>query len=683
MKFRIPFIPLVLSCSPALAQVSPCGINHHLEESFENHPEWRAIYEKDQLNFKSHYEEFAASWSPDDRSTYVIPVVVHIIHDGGLENISDEQVYDAIKQLNEDFSATNEDVVEAVSPFNAIIGEMDIEFRLAGKDYLGNCTEGITRTFSDLTYGGDGDAVADLVEMEQGSWPQNRYLNIFVMADLGGPAGYTNYPDTWYPVDGMYGGIYMLHDYMGSIGTSEGYHEHTLSHEAGHWLNLMHTWGSTNSPGDPDNCFIDDDVMDTPNTMGWSFCNLSGASCGSPIDNVQNFMEYAYCGCMFTDGQVIRSQAALNSSVAGRNNLWTPANLLNTGTNGILCAADFESDNNLICTGSQIQFSDESYHQETSRVWTFEGGSPGVSTDENPLVTYNTPGSFNVTLQAFNGAESISETKWDYISVFDASGNDLPYMQGFESLGSLFDANSFAVNNANGGETWEISMAYAHLSTRSAWLKNFGNDDGSIDDLISETIDLSTVPVTEDLVMSFDYSYNKRYAANDEHLKVFISDDCGESWTLRLSLDSDDMTETILSGPYFPMFDDWWRTEILTNINSPYYVENFMYKFEFTNGNGNNLFLDNINIYPASMSDVVESESRMHFRVYPNPAELHISLEGISSVNYSISDMTGRMVLSGTYVGDISIADLAPGIYQIQVTETDGALVGVRQFVRK
>ena len=43
---------------------------------------------------------------------YYIPVVFHVLHMNGSENISDEQIYDAIRVLNEDFSGSNADVDE-------------------------------------------------------------------------------------------------------------------------------------------------------------------------------------------------------------------------------------------------------------------------------------------------------------------------------------------------------------------------------------------------------------------------------------------------------------------------------------------------------------------------------------------------------------------------------------------
>ena len=104
-------------------------------------------------------------------------------------------------------------------------------------------------------------------------------------------------------------GIVIQHNYTGSIGTSNAYRSRTLTHEVGHWLNLRHPWGNSNNPGLAENCDEDDLVDDTPNTMGWTSCVLEGTTCGS-LDNVQNYMDYSYCGRMFTLGQKDRMRAA-------------------------------------------------------------------------------------------------------------------------------------------------------------------------------------------------------------------------------------------------------------------------------------------------------------------------------------------------------------------------------------
>lgn len=71
-----------------------------------------------------------------------------------------------------------------------------------------------------------------------------------------------------------------------------------------------------------------------------------------------------------------------------------------------------------ICVGQQVTFTDQSTNSPTSWSWTFPGGSPASSTAQNPTVTYNTAGSFNVTLTVANAGGSDSETQSSFVTVF-------------------------------------------------------------------------------------------------------------------------------------------------------------------------------------------------------------------------------------------------------------------------
>ncbi len=75
-----------------------------------------------------------------------------------------------------------------------------------------------------------------------------------------------------------------------------------------------------------------------------------------------------------------------------------------------------------ITVGNSVTFTDQSTNNPTSWSWTFEGGTPASSTAQNPTVTYNTPGTFNVTLVASNAQGSDTEAKVDYINV-----TEIPY----------------------------------------------------------------------------------------------------------------------------------------------------------------------------------------------------------------------------------------------------------------
>lgn len=79
--------------------------------------------------------------------------------------------------------------------------------------------------------------------------------------------------------------------------------------------------------------------------------------------------------------------------------------------------ADFSASETQITAGNSVTFTDLSENIPTSWSWTFEGGTPATSTEQNPTVTYSEPGEYTVTLVASNAFGSDTETKTEYISV--------------------------------------------------------------------------------------------------------------------------------------------------------------------------------------------------------------------------------------------------------------------------
>ena len=161
---------------------------------------------------------------------------------------------------------------------------------------------------------------------------------------------------------------------------------------------------------------------------------------------------------MFTGGQVTRMRAALTSSTAGRNNLWTNANLVATGADGsaALCKADFTTLKTEICAGEALLFSDGSYNAVSGWSWSFPGGTPSTSTEQNPSVVYSTPGVYSVTLTATDGASSDDETKTGFITVFP-SGESLPYFEGFEGLSNFNGSNRWIIENTGNNNAWSVT----------------------------------------------------------------------------------------------------------------------------------------------------------------------------------------------------------------------------------
>lgn len=204
----------------------------------------------------------------DGEVVYVVPVVFHILHLGGKENISNEQVLDAMSILNRDYDRRNADTAGVHPAYLDNIADMDIEFRLATRDPNGLCTNGIIRHRTAETLRGESTSKVS-------PWPRDKYMNIWVVDRiLSGAAGYfSGGPPNWLD------GIVILHDYTGSVGTGQSFRSRALTHEVGHYLSLAHVWGSNNGVPDENTptwamqaVCGDDGVEDTPFTRGWSSC---------------------------------------------------------------------------------------------------------------------------------------------------------------------------------------------------------------------------------------------------------------------------------------------------------------------------------------------------------------------------------------------------------------------------
>jgi uncharacterized repeat protein (TIGR02543 family) len=133
--------------------------------------------------------------------------------------------------------------------------------------------------------------------------------------------------------------------------------------------------------------------------------------------------------------------------------------------------AQFTADTTAVIPGGVVNFTDQSGNGPTSWQWTFAGGIPSTSTDQDPSVTYNTPGTYDVTLTVTNAAGSDTETKRDYITVtleYCASqGNNYSYEYisnvtvgtfSHDSGGSNYSDFTDQTVNLTAGDTVNVSL---------------------------------------------------------------------------------------------------------------------------------------------------------------------------------------------------------------------------------
>lgn len=598
------------------SDVQPCSQHIRTQQMQMEDPErFATIGKRHNAPIQEHYAP-----TPSLRVTgiiYTIPVVFHVLHNNGSENISDAQILDALEILNRDFRRLNADADLVHSAFQGMPSDVEIEFKLATVAPNGNCFNGITRTQSNLTNNGDDgenqiQAIVNGNNVYQGVWQHNRYLNIYIANDIGGAAGYTFLPNggSGASVSNMYyNGIFVLENYVGSIGTSNVGRSRTLTHEVGHWLNLPHVWGAGNSPGGAGNCSGDDGIQDTPNCIGVTTCNLNSNTCNSDDaywgmamrDNVENYMDYSYCSKMYTQGQVDEMRDALNSSVGGRSNVKTTANLQLVGAipGSSLCSIDFEASQTGVCAGSTVTYTPNTTNGISSYSWSFPGGLPATSSATNPTVTYNTPGTHNATLVVTSSANgtTYTEAKTAYITVNSGTSTSLPISEGFVNAGI---PSGWTIFNPNSSTTWVRTTAagVAPTTGNSIMFDNFNIDDATDDEF--RITNFSTVGMSSSQ-LSFDVAYAPYNTINFDGLEVLVSTDCGGSYTSVFSKSNTVLATRPATTSLFTPTAAQWRNEV---VDLSPFVGQGVVTVAFRNlaGYGNRLFVDNISITGTAAS---------------------------------------------------------------------------------
>lgn len=250
-----------------------------------------------------------------------IPVVVHVLYNNAVQNISDAQIFSQLDALNRDFRGTNADRSKTPAYFAGLAADCGFEFRLAKRDPNGLATSGIIRKYTTIQYFSNDDRAKSAAGGGDAAWNRDQYLNIWVCNLTGGVLGYTSTVGCAAEKDG----VVINYAAFGTTGTATAPFNlgRTATHEIGHWLNLRHLWGDTYCG--------DDGVDDTPQQRASNRGVPTGEryTCGNTAhgDMYMNFMDLTDDAVMhlFTAGQRARMRALFANGGARQAILSSPA----------------------------------------------------------------------------------------------------------------------------------------------------------------------------------------------------------------------------------------------------------------------------------------------------------------------------------------------------------------------
>jgi hypothetical protein len=229
-----------------------------------------------------------------------IPVIVHLIIDDKKskcwevganddKNLSTDLIRKELNDLHNDLLLRNRDTSEVLEIYKPIIANPHINFSL-DTTYQTNATAGIIRVNNpdNLSW----TTISPVINPE-------KYFNVYI---VNNSHSFTSTNHVW--GNPSNDAVFLYYCWVGR-------HYRLLTHETGHWLGLLHLWGTGNGKGNRQSCEVGDGIDDThpqKNATDGS-CDrwppqVPNQSCDRTLCNYNNYMDYSGQRRMFTKGQV-------------------------------------------------------------------------------------------------------------------------------------------------------------------------------------------------------------------------------------------------------------------------------------------------------------------------------------------------------------------------------------------
>ncbi|GAC1424036.1 MAG: hypothetical protein NVS9B7_16990 [Flavisolibacter sp.] len=699
-----------------------CGTAEAYNLLFKKYPGFQRKFETNQrkINASLHTNSIQKINAKHDTLT----VVIHLIANDSTQSLATDAVlFSQIDVLNEDYNAANADSVRIPPAFKKLFGNMGLVFQLARTDPDGLPTNGIERRINNIRF--DLNNYDNAKSFETGGldgWDPAQYINIWVgdFASNSGLLGISVFPGDPRPTS-LHG---ILCDFR-AFGRGASYlfsnynTGKTVSHELGHFFNLIHIWGD--GVGD---CLASDfpnappGQDDTPNQGNFTSGNPDVPGKGTVVTDpcspappgimYQNYMDYTddVALVMFTNGQVSRMQTALRNS-PDRNPLLNSSafhppvvysydarlkkilsprlnfvycnqqinptiKLRNQGTNTITTIAITTVINNISSTSSYMV--NLPYNTDTLLVLHTLQGAMG----NNFLVVYSTLPNGQIDQNPIN------DTVKSNFKVKPVMALPNHVEEGFDS--PLFPPQNWDVFNPNKDMTWQWNANYGANKIGSAWINDFNNPSfGHYDDLVLPNYSFQN---KDSIFLNFHvaaavFSDPKTTSIPLDTLAILLSKDCGNTyktiykkWGVALQTTSQPTVADTIE--FFPNSNNWRNDSVNIGQWLDHSENQFQLAFRFTGNFENNLFLDDIGISTKVLPTALK---KLGYLVLPTVFQNQIAIWHYKPPNdlkyISIYNSAGQLVWTKQFAGNadnyinIDLSSLSKGIYIISAGYSD------------
>lgn len=281
-------------------------------------------------------------------------------------------------------------------------------------------------------------------------------------------------------------------------------------------------------------------------------------------------------------------------------------------------------------------------------------------------------------LNDLNRNDDTSSTQMNVLAPVVAT---LPYVQDFE--GAVFPPNGWRVLNPDNGVKWQktVCMSGATFGNTHAAYMDFYNYNTIHQQDDFETLQFNLAPVTTDSVIMFFDIADAYRTDKEDTISLWVTDNCGQTfnatsfkrWGAQLATVG--ASNTIFS----PNQINQWRREQVDL--SAFKGSKIFVRFNAINKNGNNFFVDNINVVTKNATPLSTPQANLQeaLQVFPNPVKdilhLHWNAASTAVLSYQLTDITGRVVLSAqgniSQSNDIQIdlQQLSKGFYTLAVQQ--------------